>query len=45
MMSRMIDDRMRSFLVESGYRLDVRVDGFVTLLVSKGGERWIGNGA
>lgn len=41
----MIDDRMRSFLVESGYRLDVRVDGFVTLLVSKGGERWIGNGA
>lgn len=37
-------DHFRALLESAGYSLHSRVDGFVTLLVSRGGERWQGQG-
>ena len=38
-------DILQDFLVERGYSIAVRQDGWVSLLIRRGEERWVGDGA
>ena len=40
----MIADKVRRYLEQAGYRIAAREEGFVTVLVSQGAERWLGSG-
>lgn len=44
MMRTMDPARLHRFLADQGYSIDTRADGFVTVLVAKGAERWLGHG-